>query len=1335
MRGKGVAVVLVGLMLASVLGLQTAAEPAEPEPDQPPLNFAMLWHMHQPLYKNILTGKYEMPWVRDHTPEEYLDHPKILMAHPGVNATFNLVPSLILQIEDYVAGAVDNHIDLARIDLAAATPDQRRAMASEFIRLAPWHYTRNTTDGRIVNPWYDTYAAWPRLNALVAKVSADPSGLNDTELADLETIFFLHQISIPYIEGRYNATERDPAIIALLQKGTGYTQADTETVLAAQRAIMGRVVGFYKDAQDGGQAEVITTPFYHPIAPLLIDAVVPSEDAAHNISKGVWERDARYQFTNATTFHAARFGAAPAGVWHSEQSVSPASIVAARDAGFTWTSSDEGVLWKSEVGGVPVGVSLLNRSAVYTVTEQGRTMTIVFRDTDISNKVSFSYGGMPTDLAVQDFMAILRGYHDNMTAAQRADRLVTLAADGENWMFMAGYPNDGRDFLNALYENISAAQSAGWLRTWRIGDFVSQPITKVALSRLHAGSWIDADFRTWSGEEEEQVGWARLAAARSAVVDYTMAQEGRDFVDPTSSATVKRAWEAIFTAEGSDWFWWYGDDQSSGDDGKFDFMLKAHLSTAYTTIGATPPQDITAIWGPGAPPTQPGAVTEESLPPTADGVASPGEWANATGWTKTATGGILQMKGLYAFADAASLHVRIDLNGDATALRGTTGQDVELYLSHPVRFAEKDMEVNLNRYGVNFATRTGDTAFDWAARYRLRIVFSQSLSDGVTPWSLFIGGEGPDFLGDGTWTFKSGKDNGVAVGSVIELLVPLSEMEMGPGDVFRLVAVTSDASGDVDVLPPRLQGPGEVRVLIPRPGPPIAIFPDPLGDDVGDGDYTYAQSSDFRCNDGTHCEDHLYDFRFFNISDAPTSITLTLGYQDIGQNPWNGPNGFSYQIVNVYVDTDRVNGSGHRDMLTGANAQVTPEFAWEAAVQAAGWSDARTFVTRDPQVSQRLQSGLLVRRAPGTMNMEITIPKSLLPTGDPKSWGYVVVSGMQDGFGPGWWRPVAAISGTWSGGGAGRPGVPPGNHPRIYDAILPPGANQNAFLGSYTTGALSQVPGVTIEVKAPGTPSVTVSPTAPWSVDDNITVSWTAQPNPETNRPIESYDVSVFYTATDVIKELTATALTQTAFAVTKEQDVTIRVTAFDGFATSAPFVGTYEVTKTPPPPPENHAPVLTNPTVEPADGDERTVFLFSVRYVDADGDAPLVNLVLGTRVVPMAYVGGGNATGAVYRASLTLAAGAHTYKFVADDRNGTAVSVVETEEFTLTVRAAEGALSSALVVGVVIAAVAAVAGYALLIRRKPPTVEAEAPKEEAGAPEAAEEPETEETAPNEEGE
>ncbi len=1305
--------VFVLLMMTSVLtGLakSTSAAASGPEPAPAatnPLNFAILWHMHQPLYKNVLTGLYEMPWVRDHTDTEYLDHPEILMQYPTVNVTFNLVPSLIYQIDDYANhDAIDNHIQLARTDLATATPDQRRTISQEFIRLAPWYYTNATT-----NPWYDTYAAFPRLHDLVAKVGTNPLGLNDTELQDLETIYFLRQISIPYVEGDYASADKNQTILDLLHKGSNYTPTDTETVLAIQRTIMGKVIDLYKKAQDLGQAEIITTAYYHPITPLLMSATVPSDDGVHDVAKGTWANDTQYQYQNASDLYYSLFGHRSSGVWSAEQAVSSTIVPYAVDAGFNWTSSDENVLWNNEstVGGQAVGKSVVNMTKVYSLTVSGRTMDFVFRNTDLSNQVSFTYGGMPTDAAVSDFMNRLHGFYNNLTDAQRANAIVSLAADGENWMFQAGYPNDGRDFLNRLYENLTTAQAAGWLKTWKIGDFVSKAgLTITPLTSLHPGSWVDASFKTWSGEEEEQVGWARLAAAREAVVAFTQRTEGRDFVGPSSSPAVKRAWEAIFAAEGSDWFWWYGDDQSSGDDGKFDTMFKAHLITAYTAIGVTPPLDVTATWGTSATPDQPGAVTEKSPPPTVDGNAATGEWANATGWVNATTGDLLHLRGFYAFADAASLYLRIDLNGDPRTLaKSGDTRNVTVYLSYPVRFNQADMEVNLNRYAVNFATANGDFTFKWAARYRLSLNFFELLSTGRMSWSLFTPHTGPNYLGDGGWTFLSSLDGGAAVNSTIEVLVPLSAIGFGPGDVMRLVVVTSNGTQDVDMLPSSLEGPGELQVLIPSPAPPFAVFQDPVGDDVGDGDYTYPTAPDYHCSDGTHCTDKFYDMTYFNISDAPTSVTFTIGVVDIGMDWWNSQNGFSYEIFDIYIDADRVPGSGNIAMLSGPNAEVTRDFAWEAAIQAAGWND-RSYVTHDSSAAQRLQSGLLIRRVPGTMNVEIRVPKALLPPGDPKSWGYVVVSGSQDGYGTDGWRSCSATASTWTCGGAGQPGIPPGFQSRIFDTINATDVNQTRALASYTASTLAKVPGVIVEVKAPGTPTVSVSPAPPWSKNQVVELRWNATPNAETKRAIQSYDVSVFYSPTESILSLPGTTLNRTTFTVSKEQNISVRVTAFDGFANSAPFVQTYEVTKSPPPPPVNHAPILTNGSVSPREGDERTAFLFSVRYVDVDGDAPDIALVLDGARSPLVYVGGDNSTGAFFRFTTTLPAGDHTFKFTADDRKGSANSTVETETLTLHVAAAGFpiAILGAVGVGAAIAAVAVVV-YVLWRRRIPPKEQA----------------------------
>lgn len=1059
-----VLVVLIGFAGLPSLGSSVAPH-GEPEPLQAALlNVAIIWHMHQPLYKNQLSGNYDMPWVRDHAPEEYLDHPKILAQYPGVNITFNLVPSLIYQIEDYAYNnAIDNHIQLARIDLATATPEQRRQIAGEFIRLAPWHYT-NVSGGRVMNPWYDTYPVWPRLGFLVNQVgSVGADGMTNQELQDLETIFFLHQISVPYVEGDYNLAERNDTVLQLLSKpgGTGFTQADTETVITIQREIMKQVIPAYAAVRATGQAEIITTPYYHPISPLLMMDTVPSDDGAHAIAKATWENDTREQYRRGFQDYVTHFGTPPVGVWNSENAVSEAIVPPMVDSGFQWTVSDQGVLYKSNGSAGQVGRSVDNQTAAYTVTVSGRTANVIFRDQDLSNKISFGWGGRPTQDAVNEFEAILQSRLQNMTNADNA--LLTIAADGENWMFFAGYPNDGRDFLHALYQRLQQLQTAGWVKTWTVKDFLAQPtLVKRPLTKLATGSWDGTNsLQTWSGEEEEQVGWARLVRARQAVVAFTQATEGRDFVDPVNSMpAVKAAWEAIFAAEGSDWFWWYGVDQDSGADGQFDILFKEHLRAAYLTAGVTPPVDITTRWGASATPASPALGPKEIA---IDGRAFSGEWANASHFSKVVSGAErLLLKDLYVGFDYSTLYVRAEINGDPNASLWSLGEDLDLYISPGIVLSSTDMESNLNRYGVNFASATGGHRFDWAAGFRFRVLFDQTLSTGLTNWALFKPQTASDFLGTGAYVFQYRKTDQAAVVNTIEIGIPFADLGVAGGDTLRVVAITSRSGTDIDALP---SGPAQVRLPIAPPGPPIASFADPIGDDKGDGDYTYPLASDFKYQSGAHASNKLWDMTWFNISENPVAVQFTIGFADLGMNQWNAPFGFSFQIVNIYIDTDRVPGSGHSAMISGPNAEVLGNFTWETMVSVGGWSQT-LFVTDSPGVGTFQQSGVTAFADPGRNTVTVSVPKRYINSAvmDPRKWGYVVVSGSQDGFGVGfYWRAVAITAETWKGGG----GALSGKNSNIYDAILPAWSNQLAVLGGYTDTRLALIPGVVVQEAPP----------------------------------------------------------------------------------------------------------------------------------------------------------------------------------------------------------------------------------------------------------------------------
>src|ERR1700723_3868227 len=74
----------------------------------PALRVILLWHQHQPFYKDLVSGEYRLPWVRLHSLKDYYGMVKVLDEFPNVHQNFNLVPSLITQIQDYVAGTAQD---------------------------------------------------------------------------------------------------------------------------------------------------------------------------------------------------------------------------------------------------------------------------------------------------------------------------------------------------------------------------------------------------------------------------------------------------------------------------------------------------------------------------------------------------------------------------------------------------------------------------------------------------------------------------------------------------------------------------------------------------------------------------------------------------------------------------------------------------------------------------------------------------------------------------------------------------------------------------------------------------------------------------------------------------------------------------------------------------------------------------------------------------------------------------------------------------------------------------------------------------------------------------
>jgi hypothetical protein len=144
---------------------------------------------------------------------------------------------------------------------------------------------------------------------------------------------------------------------------------------------------------------------------------------------------------------------------------------------------------------------------------------------------------------------------------------------------------------------------------------------RLELPEIFPGSWIDGNFSIWIGHADDRKAWSQLADARE-VLDAPPALVGEE--------ALMRAREEILIAEGSDWFWWYGDDHSSEHDLEFDDLFRRHVRNVYRLMDRTPPDELlisnisTGI--PGAPVLEPTSL----MTPILDGErTSYFEWLGA----------------------------------------------------------------------------------------------------------------------------------------------------------------------------------------------------------------------------------------------------------------------------------------------------------------------------------------------------------------------------------------------------------------------------------------------------------------------------------------------------------------------------------------------------------------------------------------------------------------------------------------------------------------------------------------------------------------------------------
>ena len=544
---------------------------------RPRLHLALLWHQHQPFYSPSGEAPGGFPWVRLHAIRSYYGMAALLADHPRVHATINITASLLEQIEGYAAGrATDRALELTLRPAEALDKNERVELFTTFFE-ADWH---------------ERIFPYPRYRELFAR-RVQRERFTARDLRDLQMWFNLAWFGTEFRTGEVRLITGDTASVRrFLEKGQDFSTTDVEHMIAEQQKILRAIIPLHRALQDQGQVEVSTSPFAHPILPLLLDTDQATIDRPGAVPppRFAYPEDAEGQVGLAIAEYRRWFGRPPRGMWPAEGAVSAGvGPVFARQE-IHWIASDRGVLERSGRWGYPAGdPTVLCRP--YRLEEAGHALAMFFRHDVLSNLIGFDLRKQPDpDAAAAALVARIK--EDVVCRIPTGnDHVLTLALDGENTT--SGYSDDGRPFLAALYRRLEADED---IQTVTFAEYLDGNIEcgvaphpldeQQRVHNLFTGSWIDepgsrlgVDLGTWIGESEENLAWFMLLCVR-----LDLAARG------VTSESAPAAFRALYAAEGSDWFWWLGDDQNSGSDAEFEALFRSHLTAVYRCLGLDPPE-------------------------------------------------------------------------------------------------------------------------------------------------------------------------------------------------------------------------------------------------------------------------------------------------------------------------------------------------------------------------------------------------------------------------------------------------------------------------------------------------------------------------------------------------------------------------------------------------------------------------------------------------------------------------------------------------------------------------------------------------------------------------
>src|SRR6184192_3885888 len=708
-----------------------------------PLQVAFIWHMHQPYYKDDLTSTYLLPWVRLRSAKDYYKMPALLDGYPKVRATFNLVPSLLAQIEDYgKAESVDLFLNLSQ-RAAGDLSGEERDFVLRWMRESPRALRVQQS---------------PRYLELAAR--AVDAQFTMADIRDLQVWFNLAWCDPVW-------AENDRGLAELKRKDRDFTEEDKTILFAAQLERIRSVIPKYRELAERGQAELTFSPYYHPILPLIchVDSARSANPQIQLPERHFSHReDAERQIELGMGLFERMLGTRPKGMWPSEMAVGEAVIGLAEKARLDWMISDEEVLSRSLEGHFDRDDNLYQPKRV---AREGGTVSMVFRDSQLSNVIGFDYQRLSSVDAARDLIGRLRRIRD---VQGDRDFLAVIALDGENaWEF---YPRDGHDFLNSLYTEL---ESSSDIVTTTVSDFLAEHPAQQQLHHLHTGSWIGASLDTWIGDPEHNVAWDLLAETR----EWLDAQSQQR---PKESQQAALAWREILITEGGGGFWWFSRKHDSGMDPIWDNQFRLHLRNVYKLMGARAPARLFQPIIKRAP------APERGIPATLISPRSRHDpaWAQA-GYYLVASGfgalhrpaGVVE-RVLYG-NDDESMYLRIDSPRSGTELEA---QKMEFWLycsGAPAIDGRGDLDLPLP------ATSLAELGFEPAFVVRIT-----PRAQGATVTVAKVVDPLTKAAAESSWD----TEDPFAVG------IPFQELAKRPGDAVEIALVVSREGRDIEVVPP-----------------------------------------------------------------------------------------------------------------------------------------------------------------------------------------------------------------------------------------------------------------------------------------------------------------------------------------------------------------------------------------------------------------------------------------------------------------------------------------------------------------------------------------------------